>query len=419
MRLPFFLALAAFTFTPACWGQAINPLTETQWVRPSNDVLTGRVVTPSSDATNTAVSNAWVAVFDTNGNVRQSRTNARGEFKIENVKPGVYAFASRADYIFAYCALHVLGSSESNQKYPSSIEVAAANIDYTTVKTAIIRYSPPTVKQIALSLSGAEFDGLAAKTIGAENFRVAQSGDGLRGRIHAAGATGSDLVDANLTNVFLVKDKIQAAHVITDERGEFVVEKLDPGQYSLMAIGPHGLGMLSFELVANNASTARTTSDGKTLVGVAAEGCCGQVAMQVAPIMPNFVDTCCQEVIIEEPIIETCGCGQPIDTCGCEVIDPCGCGAGIPVEEGVAGVGYGGFMGGGGGGFYGGGGGGGGLGGLGGLAAAAAIPIAAIALSDDDDGASTITSPPVSTPSTDLDPPVISPPDPPSPAVPN
>ena len=406
----------------------VNTLTVNQWVQPTADgVLQGRIVVPGPNGTSKAVENADVAIVAQNGKVLQSssKTNTNGQFTIKGVEPGVYALSARADFVFAACAMHVLDSDlVGEQEFPQQAEISAANVDFTTVKTAVIRYLPPKAKSSRATIKDVQLDALANQVCGEQSFRVAQTSGGLRGRLHSAGADGATLSGAQRTNVFIIKDGIEVARTITDEKGRFDIAKIGAGNYSLMAVGPDGLGMIGFELVDEDAldtKSAAVTADGKQFVGLLGGGCCCQeLAMQVAPMPETIV----QDVVVAEQPVASCGCGQPVDQCSCGVpVDPCGCdgtvvdggaivdggmivdggivdggavvdGFGTPVAGGGFAPGYGGGFGGGGfsgggGGFSGGGGGfigGGGAGGLGGLAALAGIGgVIAATTSDDSD----------------------------------
>ncbi|MGB7347017.1 MAG: carboxypeptidase-like regulatory domain-containing protein [Pirellulaceae bacterium] len=384
--------VAAFSVS-FCAVQSVNaqstvtPLTVNQWVQPNEDgVLTGKIFVPAENGTTAAVENAEVAIRSNDGKLyrAEGKTNAKGEFSIPGVEPGVYSLTARADYIFAVCAMHVLDSDLVGEtEFPHTAEVAAANVDFTTVKTAIIRYMPPTKKTDA-SIKGAKLSALASRVCGQDTFRVNQFRGGMKGRLLKAGTIGDDLDNVQLTNVFILKDGIEVARTITNEAGEFEIASIGAGNYSLMAVGADGLGLVGFELVKET-TTAMTTTDGKTFVQ--APCCCNEFSMQVAPVQ-NVGTIISDTVISEQPIMQ----GGIVD--GGIISD-----GGI-IADGGGMVGGGGISSGGGG-FASGGGGGGGLlggggGGLGGIAALAGIGgIIAVATSDDD---STITPAPVASP---------------------
>ncbi len=434
----FLVLFSAFALCFATQADAVTPvntLTVSQWVQPTEDgVLNGRLVIPAADGGSTAVNGAIVAIVGQDGKVLRAtaKTNAKGQFTIKNAKPGVYAFSARADFVFAACAMHVLDSDlVGEQEFPHQAEISAANIDYTTVKTAVIRYLPPSAsadQKSMASFNRSDLDSLANQVCGEQSFRVAQTNGGLQGRLHSAGAANGRLSDVQLTNVFIIKDGNEVARTVTNENGEFSIATIGAGNYSLMAVGPDGLGMIGFELVDEDeidTKTAAVSADGKTFVGLLGGGCCcNQLSMQVAPV--HEVMNVVQDVVIaEQPIADAgCGCGQPHTDCGCGVpVDPCGCDGAIVdggfvdggfvetpiVDEGIVmdgfgtpvagggfapsyggGFGGGGFSGGGGGGFIGGG------GGLGGIAALAGIGGIIAATASDDDNAQVIVPAPVS-----------------------
>jgi uncharacterized membrane protein YgcG len=393
--------LASFTFlmvglviTPTLVAQTtiVDHLTMNQWVSPVTDgVLEGQVFLPEDTGQSKALTDISIAIMSRDGKVLRGKTNEKGEFTIKDVVPGIYALTARGDNVFACCAMHVI---ERIEGFPSVAEVSVANVDYTVVNTAIIRYLPPNVQSSDVSISNIKLDALANQVCGNELFRVAQFNGGMKGRLHLAGAVGTDLQGADLTNVFIFKDGMQIDRAVTDEKGQFAINKIDPGFYSLLAIGNGGVGLIGFELVDESALTetvSNQSADGsETLVGLRHRHkggcCCQEFAMQVAP-MPEIV-SCVEEVIVEQPVAGCGGCGT-CDAC-VGVVD-----TGVVVDEAVvmdgfgtpvAGGGFvpGGGFSGGGGGFSGGGGGGFGGGGLASLIPLITLPFILDEIDDDD-----------------------------------
>lgn len=390
-------------------GAVLNHLTMNQWVGVSDSGgLSGRVFLPKAGSGSEAIPEVAVAILSRDGEVLRAKTDSKGQFEIPNVAAGVYALTARGDNVFAACAMHVVDNAEAKKHlFPETAQISMANIDYTVVNTALIRYLPPNLKKQEFLYEDVNLSQLKNQVCGEDLFRVAQDGNGMKGRLHVAGAKEAGLNAASLTNVFLFKDTMEIDRALSDEQGRFAFETLDPGFYSILAIGSNGVGLIGFELVDMTAveETASVIgSDGTQLVGLFGKhhggGCCQEFSMQVAP-MPE-VCSVVEEVVISEP----CGCGGEVivdQPCGCE----CGCGEVIEGEiidggivegevlmdgfgtplagGGFAGSGgYGGF---GGGGFSGGGGGGGFFGGGGGLGGLAGIAgLAAILALDDDNG---------------------------------
>ena len=409
------VAMSLQTLASAADGDAsptiLNHLTMNQWVSVTDSGnLTGQVVLPKAGGQAEALADVSVAILARDGEFLRAKTSQSGEFEISGVEPGVYALTARGDHVFAACAMHVVSADDvKGLEFPKSAEISMANVDYTVVNTALIRYLPPNVKQQEVQYDSINLSQLKDQVCGQNEFRVAQDGDGMKGRLHVAGAKVGELNAADRTNVFLFKDSMEIDRALSDENGKFAFGNIDPGFYSILAIGPNGVGLIGFELV-DPATIVETASvvgkDGTTLVGLFGHhgkrgsqscGCCQEFAMQVAP-MPEICNVV-EEVIVEQP----CGCGEVVvdQPCGCgEIVDA---GAGEIIEgevlmdgyaapfAGGGGFGGGGFSGGGGG-FSGGGGGGfigGGGGGLGGLAGLAGLAF----LADDDNDGSSFFSP--------------------------
>ncbi|MEM6363602.1 MAG: carboxypeptidase-like regulatory domain-containing protein [Planctomycetota bacterium] len=408
------LALVSFAVvSPAAEGSP--QLTVQQWItRGADGQVAGRIVLPVGEAASQPVAGVQVALASLAGETIKaaSVTNDRGEFSVANVPPGVYTLVARGKNVFSCCALHVVEPAGNTTLQQSSIaEIAAANIDFTDIKTAIIRYMPPTVP------TDARFERQSAEKVmtafdATQAYRVAQVDGGMTGRLFRAGLEGDSFTGAGLSNILVFRDGEAVAQTVSRSNGTFAIADLAPGQYSLMTIGPDGLGITSFELVdelAARGSVAAKLSDSQ-LVNVTAVACCPQFGMQMAPV--SYTSQVVNEVILSDTVISETpltnddngfAVGIPIDG-GMPL------GGGIPVDGGIIGdpLGGGGFsggFGGGGGGFAGGGGGGGGglfgggggFGGIGGIAGLAGAGIGIAALASDDDDA--IVPPPIASPS--------------------
>ncbi|WP_404310286.1 carboxypeptidase regulatory-like domain-containing protein [Neorhodopirellula lusitana] len=364
-------------------------LTVPQWVNPATPgELRGRVILPSTDGSSRPIANAKVAMSDQEGMSLTATADEAGNFLMKGVEPGLYALTARADGAFACCAMHVVDQDmASADVLPREVEVAAAAIDYTIVKSSILRYLPPFSKDQPYSMQGADLASISSQVVGDNLFRVKQTAGGLKGRILVAGAQGKQLGDAGLLNIFLVAKGDVVDRVVSNGDGSFEFANVSPGEYSILALGQAGLGMAGFELVDEavaeaNSSNARVGLDGRTLVGNYDPCCCCETfSMQIAPL-PLAISACevitteeviaSEEIPMEEGFVNQDGVmldefGNPIATD--QFGNPIGSGGaagGAPAGGGYSGGG-GGFSGGGGGGF------GGGLGGLAGLAALAAI----------------------------------------------
>lgn len=359
-----------------------SPLVVNQWVRlEGGQPLVGKVVVPSADGEGVLLREATVAIVSEAGEVQRVNTDAQGQFSFANITPGIYSLTARGKDALSIVALHVVDAAdEAAKSYPKTVEMPAAAIDFATVNMAIIRYLPPAKSSKSLvSMETADLSKLAPKVYSDRVFRVSQIEGGMLGRIYSAGADGASLPVAANSNVFITRDGQEVARTVTDKDGRFEIKSLPLGRYSLLTLGPAGLGLVGFELIsAESAPSLSGSVNGESLVSQVDCGCVQEFEIQCAPI-PEVV-TCFEEVV-EAPCCE----GEVV--LGEEVIaeEVLMDGLGTPVPGGIGGPGYGGGFGGGGGGFGGAGGGIGGAGGLLGLAAAGGIAAAAIAASDDDD----------------------------------
>ncbi len=396
------MLLASLTTAQSTSLQVTDHLTVPQWVNPATPgQLEGRVILPSTDSSANPIADAVVVMTNRDGETIRSRTDDAGRFVMIGVEPGVYALTARAKGAFACCAMHIVSKDmASSDVLPKQVEVAAAAIDYTVIKTSILRYLPPFTDNNPYSVTGANLKGISGRVVGENLFRVSQTDGGLKGRIYVAGAQGSALGDAGLLNVFLVSKGDVIDRVISRDNGSFEFENVVPGEYAILAIGQSGLGMAGFELVdeargvevsSNADDSLQTSQQSETLVTmqdpIFYKEFPGGFSIQIAPLSQAIESL--EEVVQEEPLEEGevvfDSMGTPVDQFGNPIggVDQFGNPIGGVDQFGnpIGGSGFGdpglGAGGGlsGGGGFAGGGGGGfgGGLGGLGGLASLGAL----------------------------------------------
>ena len=362
---------------------AMEHLTVYQWVELTDEgTLRGRVIT-SESGENVGLAGVEITLLSPESEMLTATTGDDGRFEVDGVDAGIYAMTGRSDGYFACCAMHAVSSDmPAADQAAEEATISAAAIDFTEIQTAMIRYLPPTFDPIDHSIVEADLKELHPHIVGDDMFKVLQRRGGLDGFIMRAGAKQATLMGAEQTNVFLFQDGEEVARVITQPNGHFRVDDLEPGDYSLVAVGPKGIGTVGFELTdPMTVDTVSIRGSDGTVLTQAGGCCCNSFAMQVAPptetvnaVQGNVIS----DVVVGEQIIgETILGGAPI--------------AGAPVG-GFAPGGFAGGVGGGGlaggGGFAGGGlGGGGFLGGrLGRLAVLGGIGAAiAVAASDDDD----------------------------------
>lgn len=392
MRSFLFTSALLITATFASAADDGTQLTIEQWVsQDSHGDVSGRIVLPTAGSKIAPINGVDVVLTSQDGKLfrASSETNANGEFKIFGAPSGVYTLVARGERVFAACAFHIVSATENKlEKRHQTAEIAAANIDFTDVKTSIIRYMPTSVAKNA-TFEASPAEKVMTSFVEENAFRVAQKNGGMNGRLFQAGLQGDQFKRAGLSNVFVYENGEAVAQTVSREDGTFEIDSLSLGQYSLMTIGPDGLGITSFELVDEGELVASSEeSNGESLVALQSGCCCcPQFEMQVAPCAAT--ETIVSDVLLSEGEYVEGGLGGEIIADG-----------GIPIDGGMVAdplaAGYGGGSFGGGGGSFGGGGGGGfGGGGFGGIASLAGlgIGVAALASSDDDNAVIQVPAP--------------------------
>ena len=368
---------------------AMDHLTVQQWVKLSDDgVLRGRVIS-SENGDNVGLANVEITLLSPDSEMLTATTGDDGRFEVESVPSGIYAMTGRADGYFACCAMHVVAPDmPAADQASSEATVTAAAVDFSDIQTAMIRYLPPVFDPIDHSVREADLKQLHPHIVADDMFKVRQRRGGLDGFIMRAGAVQATLMGAEQTNVFLFHNGEEVARTFTEPNGHFRIDDLQPGDYSLIAVGPKGVGTVGFELM--DATEPETVSvhgaDGTSLVQAGSYSS-NSFAMQVAP--PTETVGAMQGNVVSDVLIGEQVVGETV-LGGCST---CAAQSGFAPVGGLTG-GACGACGGAGGGFAGGGfaggglGGGGGLlgGGIGRLAALGGIGAAiAVAASDDDD----------------------------------
>ena len=101
----------------------------------------------------------------------------------------------------------------------------------------------------------------------------------------------------------MMQSGAEVARTISDENGNFFIDNLPAGSYSLLAVGPQGMGLVGFELVNEEPATAQVTANGKRLVQ-SGGCCCQQFSMQIAPPEVMNVVQAPMETIIEPSYVD-------------------------------------------------------------------------------------------------------------------
>lgn len=387
-----YVCLAALVLTPsvAFAQDGSGGLITEQWVGPSESGSIGvQIIAPPGVPTPPADAPISVKMAGMDGTIYTAEVTAEsdGGLSLEDVPPGIYTMVARGPGMVACYAVHILPArvgdiSDAHQ----TLEIAPAAVPPAGVRSAIIRYTPPTVDvpvEMDYTIGEMLVDGQAPP---AQMHRVLQTDGGIRGQIFRA---GSEMIGSPMTNVMIFSGGEPVAQTITARDGLFMIETLPTGAYSLIAVGPTGIGITGLKVVNEVlpiGDTVRNETRAEArLVAAQAAAFQPQFQLQLAPA--GLESPLIQELIQVDPSQDALAGSDPE--------------AALSPAMGGGPMGSGGGFGGGGGGL-----GGGGMGGLLGLAGAG-IGIAAFA-SDDDD---TIDTPPVVSPvnpATNSVPPVIS-----------
>ncbi|MEO1526190.1 MAG: carboxypeptidase-like regulatory domain-containing protein [Planctomycetota bacterium] len=344
-------------------------LTVDQWLSPLNGKLSVQVVHLQNDV-RTPLADAEVQLVGPKGLVFRGVADDSGMLSFAGVPEGAYALLASSDHAFGYYALHVVEPSNATE-FPSLGIVTCGNVNKSDFESAVSGYLPMKRDLDSLSLDANATALMARQTDNGDSVVRCVHGV-MTGHLYAATSRGETKArdafkPAAYASVFLYQNGKRIDHKLTGETGTFQFRNVLPGSYTIVSVGPDGLGAVGVELVADTTTVAsangRLNSTGKQLVSQPLTR--SDFAMQVVPCCPAIVTPtpcceplpCCDIVAqpIAEPVVEVAPPEVPVETA-----------APVPAPTTVIGGGTG---------F---GGGGAGVGGFGG--AGVALPAAAAAL---------------------------------------
>ena len=302
-----------------------------QWIESTTGQLEGQLLKSNGQV----ASNASVTLTSSSGATAQTTTDDRGMFAFSNAAPGVYGLTATTPGRYACCSIHFL--SEDNG-LPKATVVRLADIDESTVKSAVARYAG-TGSGSPGDIRVSDYTELICPE--PEFFRVSQYGDGMKGMVRRPGGS---LSGAGSMNVMIFKSNVEVTRTLTEPNGSFVIEKLDPGTYSMMAVGPAGVGVISFDLIAGPSSilSNNQASSDQTLVSMLQGPSTGGLAFQVAstpaiaPIAPAVGEVAENDILPVGGMFPT---GSPPGFGGGGSSGGGGLGIGLGDIAGLAGVG--------------------------------------------------------------------------------
>ena len=104
--------------------------------------------------------------------------------------------------------------------------------------------------------------GKADLTSGGFQFPLSPAGH-FNGRLQPIATEDGRPAKLSDMNLFLIQDDVEILRVAAEENGEFRMEDVEPGVYSLVAAGKDGFAALSLELVAADEEDAKNAQPGK------------------------------------------------------------------------------------------------------------------------------------------------------------
>lgn len=303
-------------------------LTVTQWVTPILEGrFEGRTVLPLADGGVGYVAGAEVFLVGKGEVMHRGYSNRAGHVVIDGVEPGVYGMIARAKGLVACYAMHVIDSDQpGSDLYPSKAEIALQTIDHQSFWSIVLPRMRSDYDLDTLSIEEERLDDIVSHARGNERYRVTRTQGGMVGYLYGATDHGRAIDDedrdrldpAEFMTVLLFKDGRYVGRDLTDERGRFDFQTLPAGLYSLITVGPDGVGAVGFELmdlapldpvsdldlpspadsIAADDSSEETTLT-RTVQGQALTQ--SAFAMQVVPFSTDVFGRVLQESPLEQP----------------------------------------------------------------------------------------------------------------------
>ena len=208
-----------------------------------------------------------------------SWTDENGTFTFSNVQQGTYSLIGFGDDAFFAFSFNAIDYAESiAAKMPDQITVLAVP-NSTTLNLDWIRYFAPNVQFRVygrfLSQQGAEdpawlygTEGISligpesapATSISTHPVGLNSSGF-MTGRVHQIDELNGRPVDVRNTRVMLLQDDGVVAAVSADNHGVFEFGPVQPGRYSLVAVGSDGMGCIGIDAIDGTNNEAAMPAD--------------------------------------------------------------------------------------------------------------------------------------------------------------
>lgn len=305
-----------------------NKFIRSHWVRlgPSGE-LKGKLKLLKADGSAEGLNSLKVAIYRRGEKIKEVQTNPDGSFLVEQMTSGVYALIARGPGGFAAYGLHVLEADEDGNlsfrtknshihfaqdvaiRETLEISTAAVPPTFNQLKTILRRDFPqiqshfvpreayqellrdPNVaiapkpeladeerkadpcavngeyRRLAELIPNGTKDSKTEAATSLEVHDVKLEADGLlRGRLYGIDPDwgGSVEIEAGSTTVTLIQNDTRIDSTPVKAEGEFDFYGLEPGVYSLIAIGKGGFGAISFRAVNREGGDTARNWDSKT-----------------------------------------------------------------------------------------------------------------------------------------------------------
>ena len=270
-----FLAFHCSVITQSFAQEAKIKPTVSQWIKPSEiGLFECQVIIPADIGHPVGLSNARVEITGPNALKAVATTDEHGVAKIPGITPGDYTLTVWAEGYIGWQALHFLAQDDERfGAVPSQALVSPAMIAvdlFEKMATPYVRSIPnyePQDAEVAIQSSLHEVKGAALP-------EVVMTNGGLDGKLVASNTTDArlnSLEDSNVVEnhlVFLIDDQDRVRQTVTDEEGQFYLENLSSGLYSVIIVGRGGIGASRITLIDPKATATSqiTTVDGKRFV---------------------------------------------------------------------------------------------------------------------------------------------------------
>ena len=257
-------------------GESTVDSLRSNWVQiGSNGLLRGNVIGTADGNT------AKIPVHLLSGGRVQATTwtDENGTFTFNNVQQGTYSLIGFGDDAFFAFSFNAIDYAESiAAKMPDQITVLAVP-NSTTLNLDWIRYFASNVQFRVygrfLSQQGPEDpawlygtegisligpDSNPATSISTHPVGLNSSGF-MTGRVHQIDELNGRPVDVRNTRVMLLQDDGVVAAVSADNHGVFEFGPVQPGRYSLVAVGSDGMGCIGIDAVDGTNNEAAMPAD--------------------------------------------------------------------------------------------------------------------------------------------------------------